>query len=454
MSKAGMNNRDAQIVITVYLTEQLNRFAMSMYNIFNRNICRTTGLALAVAMMSFAAGCSDDKPSNPPSLADSVTYAGTQLMLSYNGEQMPGKSVTLTLEPHSDGAQSIAGEMTMYSEFDLSELKGMGLKGSVPGPGVIPGSPSLTFPVTLTLSGGNYVFSGEGLTEHATFKYSGSAESKTLKLDMEAALRNQVLAGEVLAPAPLEKVGVLEYKSMPFHLVWEIDPALGVKVPLSEILEAMAVAPVIPVYDNTAYTSVAQMFVSGVKTLALTPGGNIPIVYISTTGGAARVATTCGNMLQYVPDPGGLKLYVNPLTALGKVLVAFSKPSSEAHFSTKSGSDGLVSGLDPEVVTALVQALAATAAPQLSQGMPLTVAPTDAGADIYFDTKTSVTFLATLLQNVMKNPEIMQGINSYLASIDLPGLKPEEIAEVMQKLPQFLEHTTRLEIGLSLVKAK
>lgn len=419
-----------------------------------RNLVVSAGLGMAMLLTMSSCKSDDDQPL--PELK-SATYTSSSLALTYEGEAMPGKSVEVSYEKSAESGGSRMATLRMYSEFDLSQLTGTGLSGKVAGPGVLPGSPIEELEVTMIPGEGCYTFSGTASTDYVDYRYSGNLRSGLLTLNLtECALKTQTFAGMTFSPAPIEKDGLLDYTSLPFHLVWEIDPASGVDIPLSDILKGIVVAPVIPVYNNTAYTSIAEMMCSGIKTLNLTGSGNIPVVYVSTVGGAAHLATTCGNMLQYVPQAGGMKLYVNPLSALSEILVALSKPSSDAEFVTKAGessADGsLISGLDPKVKAAFIQALAVTFAPQLSEGIPLSLTPTQNGVDIYFDTKTSVTFLSTILENMLKNPEIVQALQTYLSELKLPGMSQEEMAGILQNLPGFLEKTTRLEVGLSLVK--
>lgn len=426
----------------------------------SRNVAVTaTRVAFAGLMLGFLTGCHSDDPAPLPDLEASETFTGTELALTYNGETMPGKSVRVA----TDGDNAT---LTLYSEFDLSQITGAGLTGTVAGPGVIPGSPSLDLPVTLSPGDGCYTFSGHTSTPDVEFSYAGGLTDKTLTLAItDARLLDTRYSGMVMTPAPLVKSGLFDYESMPLHLVWEIDPALGVDLPLSDILKAVAVAPVIPVYSGTAYTSVAQMIESAVKTFSFNPSGNLPVMYVSTVGGAAHVTTTCGNMLQYVPSASGMRLYVNPLSALSQVLVALSKPSDDAHFAmpragaadaSGSASDAggsSLDGVDPALLSAMIQALAKAVAPSLSQGLPLTVTPTQIGADVYFDTATSVAFLSSIAQYMLADPQIAAALKSYIAGLGLPDVDPTKIDAIMAQLPQYLIHTTRLEIGLSLKTA-
>ena len=109
---------------------------------------------------------------------------------------------------------------------------------------------------------------------------------------------------------------------------------------------------------------------------------------------------------------------------------------------------------DPALTRAMLGVLLKAIAPQISGGVPLTLSLTERGADIYFDTRTSVTFLATLLKDAMASPEIMAALKGAFDGVTLPGVDPEDIESILRQLPQFLINTTRLEIGLSLVEVK
>ncbi|MDE6010537.1 MAG: DUF4925 domain-containing protein [Muribaculaceae bacterium] len=414
----------------------------------------------AMGLALLLGSCSDDKDTVAlPDFSTSKTYTGNNLELYYNNELMPGKSADVKLE---DGNLNIR----FYQTFDLSQLSGMGLTGSLPGPGVTPGDDSLTLRVPVNADSGRYSIAGFGETDAVTFSYTGEVTSERMIFSIsDAKLKNTIFAGSVFAPAPIEKSGLVSYSSLPFHLVWEIDPAVGFDLPLSEILKIMVTAPVIPVYNNTAYTSVAQAFENVVKSVALTDSGDIPVMFISTLGGAAHLATSSGNMLQYIPSDNGLKLYVNPLSALGQVLLYTSDNKNDEKFDFAAmlkktpravmGSDDETSnaaGMDPALTKAMVEVLIKALAPQISGGVPLTVEPTAKGADIYISTETSVTFLATVLQYALANPAIAGALQEAIGSSNIPQLSPEDLAGLLQKLPQFLEATTKLEIGLSFVK--
>lgn len=453
---AGMNQIDVSLY---YLWIAIRRQSDSAMTTME-NYCCGVRLMMSSCIGLLAAGlggCSDKNDIEPaPNLSEAATYSGTSLELYYNGEQMPGKRAVVKVTDD-------VAELAFDSSFDLSMLTGMGLTGELPAPGVTPGDSRLVLTASAKPGDGAYVLSGEGATDYVTFDYSGRVEKDKMVFNLsDVKLANQSLSGSVFAPAPIEGDMLSGYSSMPFHLVWELDPMAGIDIPLSDVLRMIATAPVIPVYEGTAYTSVAQAFYSLVKTIALTGSGNMPVMYVSTLGGASHVATTCGNMLQYVPSESGIRLYLNPLQVVSEALLALSDNKDDAKFdfssllkrapSVHAEAAGGDMSVDPALTRAMIGVFLKALAPQIEGGIPLTVSPSPSGADIYLDTAASVTFLSTLLRDALQNHEILAKLQDYLTGASLPGVNPENLSDLLQKLPQYLMKTTRLEIGLSLVR--
>lgn len=427
------------------------------------------GWLLSIITLSagiFLVGCDDkDSDNRLPSLTDK-SYSGNSLELTYQGEPMPGKSVSVKY-----GSDGSSAELTFSSSIDLSEIKGFDLNGVLVGPGILPGSPVTTIPVKLIEGANQYDFYGIGETSDMTFSYTGSLTTDKLLMNLtDCKLKNTSLSGLVLKPAPVEKDGLFDYSSLPFHLVWELDPEAGVEIPLNKILELVATAPIIPVYSGTAYTSIAEGFTSIIKTIALTESGNIPVMYLSTLGGAAHIATTSSNMLQFVPSGAGIKVFMNPLSVYGEFMLATSDNKDNSGFDfaemlgkKKSAYDETIKAIaegndavegiqiSPEITKGFIKAMLATLAPQIANGVPLTIEKNADGADIYFDTATSVVFLTTLMQNLMSEPAIASALQEFIANDNLPGIDPALLQQIIPALPGYLEKTSKLEIGLRLL---
>lgn len=215
--------------------------------------------------------CHNDMSEPIPPLSDITYDSSSGLQLFYNGEPMPGKTVTISQSGNN-------AHITAFSTFDLSQISGMGLSGKIPAPGVLPGSPKLELDTEIQNTGEYWEFSGTSQTAFCSFNYAGYADSNNLKLYItDAALKGAVISPQVWAPSPIKQNPDGTYSSLPFYIDWKYDPLPDVDINLSAFLEALATLPVIPVYNNTAYMSVSEALSEVVKTIAFRQDGNIII---------------------------------------------------------------------------------------------------------------------------------------------------------------------------------
>lgn len=382
-------------------------------------------LALALAM----GGCNDKDETPLPDLS-TTTYTGSELTLLYNGVESPEKSVTVT--PSDNGKATLE----LFSTVDLSQLQGLGLTGTIPGPGVIPGETQTSLEVDLTPGNGCYTFSGESSTADVTFSYAGELRDRDLSLSIiSPQLKDKSLAGPVWSPAPLERGEGLEIKSSPLSIVWDVDIP-GLTLSPGTALNLLATLPCIPVYQGTAYTSPAELLTQVIKTLTFRADGNVIVTYLSTSQGAAQYMTLQANSMQYVPDgAGALKLYLNPVSLYSLYLVN-QKPGS--------GFNDI----------SMLKTLISTFVPALAQGLTLDYAAETSGQTkimrLYTPTEESVQMLSAFLEKLMSDPEVMEKVTAAIDSSEL--LKPyaDDLKKVATQLPQLLSATSRLELGFCL----
>ncbi|MDE6299705.1 MAG: DUF4925 domain-containing protein, partial [Muribaculaceae bacterium] len=270
---------------------------------------------LTVSLLLLAGGCSDDNIAPVGNIPEKTYTSSNGLQLFYNGAEMPGKSVSFS--QNGDKAT-----LTAFSDFDLSQLSALGLSGELPCPGVIPGSVENVWNVNLIPGNGSYSFSGQDNNGQCSYKFSGTVTPEKLVLNItDAVLTNTSLSGKVWKTSPIIKEGETSFKSLPVYIDWEFDPLSDVDINLSPLLESLTTLPVIPVYGNTAYMSLSQALQQIVRSIVFRNDGNIIITYISTVGGAARIAQTQPNSLFYTPAQSGtIKLLVNPLSLFGFIL--------------------------------------------------------------------------------------------------------------------------------------
>lgn len=420
------------------------------------NLSAMKNIACAFLGMSFLlASCSkdDNKPVEP---LKEKTYTGSDLTLIYNGNPMPNKSVTLT----QNGDKATA---RLFSEFDLSQLSAFGLSGKIPAPGVLPGSVETELNLNMIASNKDWRFSGSGETTYCTFDYEGSANSDKLALDLKnVKLKTGGITPVVWQPAPIKKENGA-YTSLPVYLDWEYDPLPDVDINFTPLLDILATAPVIPVYNNTAYMSVSEALVLMIKTVAFKDDGNIIISYVSNIGGAAGLAQTNPNCFMYLPvSQNEVKLFINPTSVFGMALMANSTgmPADEV----KIIGNGLYSNgdatndpgalgelLKSELGQKIAKAMLSALLPKLAEGLPVSFSTSATGLDLYIDTPMIAEIINDVILPLLKDDAAIKAVGEYLASIpEIAPLLPD-LQKAMQVLPQALERTTTFRVGVSLI---
>ncbi len=394
-------------------------------------------LAFTALLMS---GCSDDKKESLPVL-DSKTYYGKALNLNYSDGPAPGKMVTVTPNGSNSRTGELKATLNLYSMIDYDQLEGLGMSGMVQGPGVIPGEKSTDLDVTLIPGDGCYTFSGSDATDEVSFTYNGEIRDDLLTLNIiEPKLKDLSLAGTVWAPAPLKRDELLQITSSPFSIAWEMNGINDLTLDPGLVLNLISTLPFIPVYNNTAYTSPAELFTQMFKAFAFRGDGNIIATYISTSQGAAQYMTLQPNTLQYVVDSSDeLEMFVNPVSVYGLYLV------------------NQKAGIGANDLTFL-KTLITTTVPLLADGLDMNYSISDLGEyklmKLTTETEESVKMLSTFMLNLSQNPEFMAKLSAIIDST--PNLKPyaDDIKFVISQLPVLIQNTTKLEIGLNLLAGK
>lgn len=415
-------------------------------------------LLLSIGGAAMLWGCSDDKSASPASPLGEKTYTASSLELYYNGQPMPAKTAVIA----QNGSK---GVLKLFSEFDLSQLSGMGLSGKVPGPGAIPGTPEITLDFDMNSTDGYWEFAGDGNSDFCSFNYAGYADDKILKLYLnDVSLKSGGVQPEVWKPAPITKGADGSYTSLPFYIDWTYEPIPGVDLNFSPLLSALATLPVIPVYNNTAYMSVSQALEQVVRTVAFKKDGNILVSYISTVGGAASLAQTPANVYQYVIDsPSTVRVFVNPMSLIGMLLVTTSggTPASDIKLTTSGlfpADNATTPGTSNETVksetaTKIMQAALKVALENLATGYQFNFTAGTDTLDIFIDTATVLKLTQEILLPVLKDDATLKEIVAYLEADKTLAQFLPDIQKALELLPQAIERTTTFRIGFAFVKS-
>lgn len=412
--------------------------------LFPKKVKRLSGVIAGLIGMVLLTNCSSED--NLPGFNEPQKFNGTSLKISYCGQAMPGKQ--LIYLPEEIAA---SGKIVCTGSTNLDQLSSLGLSGEGAAPGIIPGSPVIEWPVTLTKGRNEYGFQGEGFTDYVSgYKYKGKIYKDSCVLQItDVELANTALSSSVWTPSPIKRDG-LSYSSFPFHLVWEVDPVAALDIDLTELLYLGFSMPVIPVYNNTAYSSIAQLYIQSVQTFAFKENGNIIIRYYSSVGGATQLMTTNGNTFQYVlPSDNVMLVYPNPTTLFGRWLVAQSDAGDnpDISFTPNRSTD------DNEAIKALLMGLLKEMVPVILEmtevGIPMNIDRSETVMSVYLNTQTILSIMQKLLSTIEQDPAVMQKIIGWIDANDNIPLDAQNVAELLNNLKTILAYTTKFEIGLN-----
>lgn len=385
-----------------------------------------------ICSMSLFTACSDDDDDKVVCPVPQTEFTvATGLNLTYNGGAMLGKKVTFT----PDASDATKATLVLAGNLDLSGILTREAASGSFGAGVFPGSPVVTLPVTLNIQGDECSFSGTSETDYCTFDYAGKVTASSLNLDLtNVALKNSVLSGTTWAPTPHS-----DYTEEPIHLIWEsnkeveIMPGLG--MPIQTILTLALRLPLIDAGGDDK-VNVEDMLCSVLHDITLGADGNISASYVDAAQGGTSVVKTPANVAQYVVlSDTQMKVYLN----LDAIIANVKRLGS----STKAID---MSEILSQAVTSLL--------PLVTDGVPLTYEKNEGKLKVYLNTDLLLPLMKNIVAPLFSDEEFVNMlIEAMKADPDFGSMAG--MAEGMLKgLPEIINETTRLEIGLNLTAAK
>lgn len=369
-----------------------------------------------ICSMSLFTACSDDDDDKVVCPVPQTEFTvATGLNLTYNGGTMLGKKVTFT----PDASDATKATLVLAGNLDLSGILTREAASGSFGAGVFPGSPVVTLPVTLNIQGDECSFSGTSETDYCTFDYAGKVTASSLKLDLtNVALKNSALSGTTWVPTPLNS----DYSEEPIHLIWESNKNVEVMpgLPIQTILTLALSMPLISVLHD----------------ITLGADGNISASYVDAAQGGTSVVKTPANVAQYVVlSDTQMKVYLN----LDAIIANVKRLGS----STKAID---MSEILSQAVTSLL--------PLVTDGVPLTYEKNEGKLKAYLNTDLLLPLMKNIVAPLFSDEEFVNMlIEAMKADPDFGSMAG--MAEGMLKgLPEIINETTRLEVGLNLTAAK
>lgn len=341
-------------------------------------------LLFALALAPIFVACDDDSVT-PISMLPDTTYSGLEhLDIEYDGSRMVGKSVRFVQTGNT-------ASLTLFSEIKPSELsEKLSFLPSFPGPGVIPGSPSIVIPIYLNNETDHYSFSGAGETEFVSYNYSGTVNGDKLNFNLsDVKLKSNPMANTVWAPVSF--------------------------IPTGTSLDAIVNEKFIPFGTDTL--SINEMLSSVIRSISFNEDGNAVVTYLKINDGAPQPALCPLTMLQYLPEQGQrMRLYINPTDLVGQIILnnPYHPELPPNPFAQEAQQRSADNGMSDE----LQQALNVVGS-VFAEGIPLEYAVVGNELQVYLDLRTILSPLAQLLPNIPEiTPELQEKIMPILAQID------------------------------------
>lgn len=427
------------------------------------------GMMAALCMLGMFSACSSDDPTPIPTPEpeptptpvvpgedlDTKEYPTDAFEVTIGDEAMPGKIAKFV--PKDDGTAELTLEGAPVS---LDALMGDASKAddetaTIPTPGVIPGSPSVTLSLTLEGDGADCTFSGSHETDYCTFGYSGTVTTDKLTLNItDLKLKDTSFAGTYNLVQYQKRFPSENYDAYPIQsslrFLWKSTQCLYVWSEnygtngVEEWTNSMLTASI----DNSEDKNISSVLFD-FKSITLSESGDFILALNSEEADDVK--------MQYVvKDDNTILLYVDPQTIMAQLI-----PGAES--------------IRPEMLTILQPALSVIL-PMCQDGIPLTYGPaliwngeyegywpnnqfvfylaTDPNhVSFYLDTETLMPLL-TALSVTLSDDATLDRIDEAIKKI--PAIEKTTLYYTtkwaLKSLPGAIDKTTQVEIGLNFMK--
>lgn len=384
-------------------------------------------LFMMLCTLSFFTACDDDdnEPEVPVLMKGKTVFSGENLTLTYGGAAMPGKEITFSTEDGNTGALKMEGTLDLSG---LISSKAQPTKQLAPG--VIPGEiVTLIENIVLTRDGDAYTFEGTDANDAREITYSGRADSASLKLDLTVKFPTNDLMGTwKLAELKESEDWGGGFVQEPVFYEWaaadsfsiELFPGYALKLAAEQLLTM-----------GLQLSGVEAQFLDVLQDVTFREDGNIVATYSDVANIKDPQWTVSPlNIAQYTVNGNDIRLFLN----IDMVL---------ANIKTKASIADLPQGVLEGMINYVV--------PMLSAGVPLKYKMDGEKLVVYADTE----FLKNLLAIFMPLLQDENIINMIMESVkndpDFGSMAPM-VQGLLEQLPAVVESTTKIELGINLVK--
>ena len=376
--------------------------------------------ALCLMGTSTFTSCSDDDDPAPVvcPVGETEFTAAKGLQLTYNNNPMLGQKVKFT--PNGDKAT-----LTIKSDFDLSGL--IGGKANLPlqlqGPGLLPGTPELTLHVDLKVNGDQCSFEGAGEAEYCTYEYQGTVAKGSLNLQF-----NNVKLKDTsfVSKMDLWVYDPKTYQNDPIHIKWKsaADPMIEFMLKIALRMQLIDLAG--------QKVSVPEMLNAVLKDVTFQEDGNIVATYTDVKNPAASWQSSPENLAQYVvANDTTIKVFLNPVAIMAQV-------SNKA----KAGSEDAIQNAIEQLK------------PFLKNGVPVICRPNGDNRTLLLNQDMLLPLLNTTVVPLLKDEKELDKLLNMMKNDPTLATFVPMAEPLLKSLPNVIEKTTELEVGLNFTVSK
>lgn len=424
-------------------------------------------LAAAVAMLGMFASCSSDDPKSPspePEPEPTVVpgenipaneYTGADVAITMGDAPVRGQIVKFTPGPEP--------KLTIESEpINLSELiAGVAAQSKAEGdlmlktPGLIPGSPSVTIPLTLTGEADTCSFTGTTQTEYCTFNYTGAVGPNGVTLSIsDVKLKNASLAGTYTVPT--DYIGVDSWgnptidDSRLFRIQWDSATKVMGFMPVSSVIRLALLMTTQP-DANGDDKPLPVLYANILKSVTFGEDGSVTAVYCDTDEEGWPEATAPKGIASYVVKEDGTALvFINPIAVITNVVANASK-------SRAIDMDAIMETLINDVL------------PMCQNGIPVSYGPAlvDTGDNdenhnpifapsenpnaysFYLGTDVLLPLLKVAAPIIADDDVINMIVEAAEKNPTMAGMA-SMLPSILKTLPDIVDTTSKVEIGINL----
>ena len=375
-------------------------------------------LFAAMTLGSVVTSCSDDDPIVCP-IAETTYNSNNGLELTYSGEKLLGKQVLFT----PNAANPDKATLTLSG----AELSMEGMPMSLPGTGVIPGETTTTLEIdNIVITGDEISFEGQNQNETRVINYKGSATKSGMTLDLKVVMASNVFSGKTFNLVPMDQ------KPTSLFFTWKADPfkfSGGMWDIQSAILMTVGMFPVV---DNmTALDALGAVL----KSVSFLEDGNIKAEYKDQPKDENWKASPL-NLATYTVQGDKIKLFLNP--------------EQIAYIATQASKSSRAS------IAELIPSLILKASDLLVNGITIHFVENEGVTAIYLD-KEELMPILQMVKPIFEDKETVAMLVDLIAEAAGPSMAPLVklfVPEILNALPNVIDTTSELKIGINLTEAK